>query len=298
MSRGFLRAAACIASGVLFTSAALAQRQTTTTERAPVPKQVLTARTAFIGNGGGESYGAESYFRLTKYDGGPNRAYNSFYNAMKDWGHYALLGSTREADVSLVIRFANPVVDPISTSTASEPTRETTYDPQLDLSINDPATGLTLWTITEHIEPGNDRAADNRHFDEAVSRLVDDLERLILAPEGNQVAENVIPPGAVRLELRRRRETHAVIAGLLGGLVGGFAGSRTAQYACPANTFTMPTVHQGPFFPNTPLPEPPPLPDFSCTVHRNGIRVRNEIIGSVGGALIGAMVGWVWPVSF
>src|SRR5689334_11465107 len=100
MSRVVLRGVGCIASTILFTTAALAQSG----PGAPVPRQVLTARTAFIGNGGSESYGAEGYFRLTKYDGGPNRAYNSFYNAVDDWGHYELVGSTREADVSLVIR--------------------------------------------------------------------------------------------------------------------------------------------------------------------------------------------------
>jgi hypothetical protein len=57
-------------------------------------------------------------------------------------------------------------------------------------------------------------------------------------------------------------------------------------------------VPQPPFFPNTQVPEPPPLPDFSCTVNRNRIRTRNELIGSISGMLVGAMVGWWWPVSF
>src|SRR5690348_14766872 len=187
MSRRIIhRGVGCLASTILFTSAALAQ--------SPVPKQVLTAHAVFIGNGGGESYGADTYYRLTRYDGGPDRAYNSFYQAVKEWGHYDLVDSIRDADVVFVVRFANPIVDRSEAVSEKDPTQSSIYDPQLDLSINDPRTGLALWTITEHIEPGGDRAADNRHFDEAVARLVDDLERLILAPEGAVASRNVVPP--------------------------------------------------------------------------------------------------------
>src|SRR5438067_5922717 len=56
----------CLACVAFMSSAALAQR-------APVPGQLLDARTVFVGNGGSESYGADSYFRLTRYDGGPDR---------------------------------------------------------------------------------------------------------------------------------------------------------------------------------------------------------------------------------
>src|SRR5437867_4157948 len=88
----------CLAFASVFNSVANAQ-PAGAGDRAPVPRQVLTARTAFIGNGGGESYGADSYFHLTKYDGGPNRPYNAFYSAMKSWGHYQLVGSTNDADL-------------------------------------------------------------------------------------------------------------------------------------------------------------------------------------------------------
>lgn len=273
---------------VLFTSAALAQ--------APVPKQVLNARTAFIGNGGGESYGAESYFHRTVYDGGPDRAYNSFYNAVKEWGHYELVGSMSDADVALVIRFASPVVDQTNASRDVAP--DPIYDPQLVLAINDPRTGLALWTITEHIEPGHDREADNRHFDEAIDRLVTDLERLILAPEGSVTAENVIPPGAVRVELARRRTSHALIGGLLGSLAGGYLGSRTGNYRCDDN-FTMLTPTPLPPFPIfQPQPtNPPPLPDLSCDARRAGAKGRNAFLGAIGGMVLGSAIGWILPVT-
>lgn len=281
-------------STLLITATAVAQRPVS----APVPAQVLTARNVFIGNGGSESYGADSYYRLTKYDGGPNRAYDSFYHAIQDWGHYEIVDSTRDADVVLVIRFANPIVDRTETASRDDPNQHSIYDPRLDLSINDPRLGLALWTITEHIEPGDDRSADNRHFDEAINRLVDDLQRLILNPDGAVAQANVIPPGAIRVEITRRRATHAVIGGLLGGIVGGFAASRTANYACTDN-FTLPQLPaSGPYFPNTTVPALQALPDLSCDAHRAQTRMRNEFIGTIGGTIIGSLIGWVWPVSF
>lgn len=287
MSQKALCGIAVIASTLLAPTAGMAQRRGEVNP-APVPSQVLTARRVFIGNGGSDSYGAESYYRRTKYDGGPNRAYESFYRAIQDWGHYQIEDSTRFADVAFVIRFANPVVDRPDANSAHDPNREWIYDPQLDLSINDGTTGLTLWRITEHIEPGDDRDADNRHFDEAVTRLVDDLKRLTLSPDV-AAQENVIPPGAVRIEIRRQRMRHAALGGLLGGVVGGIAGSQTAHYACGEQVIAPPPG----FFPDAGFTS---LPDLSCESHRSQTRLRNEFIGSIGGTVLGALIGWMWPV--
>ena len=192
----------CLASAIVFSSAANAQP-------APVPQQVLKARTVLIGNGGGDSYGADTYFHLTKFDGGPNRAYNSFYAAVKEWGHYDLVGATDLADLLLVIRFTNPAVDRANPNASSDQPHDWIYDPQLNLSMNDPRTGLTLWTITEHIEPSDDRAVANRHFDDAVTRLVGDMQRLILEPErclgADIAAGRDRRAGTVSTERARRR---------------------------------------------------------------------------------------------
>jgi hypothetical protein len=297
MSRITICGFRCLVSAVLFTSAASAQRQPGATDRAPVPQQLLRARTAFIGNGGGESYGADSYFHLTKYDGGPNRAYDSFYGAVRDWGHYELVGSAADADVLLVVRFANPVVDRDNSGNTGDLPHEWIYDPQLGLSINDPKTGLPLWTITEHIEPGDDRAGNNRHFDEAVTRLVDDLERLILNPTATLEESPVLPPGAVRSALRRRRSQHAFIGMLLGGIAGGFVGSRTANYACSNDVTPIgPTIT--PIWPLPGTPQQLTAPkDFFCESRRGKAKMLNEFIGSIGGAIVGGVIGWILPVS-
>src|SRR3954464_696324 len=100
----------CLVFALSTTTAASAQLSPRIAERAPVPRQVLTGKTVLIANGASESYGADSYYRLTRYDGGPNRAYNSFYSAVESWGHYELVGETADADLVLVIKFTNPVV--------------------------------------------------------------------------------------------------------------------------------------------------------------------------------------------
>ena len=289
----------CLVSAVMFSSAASAQGQPGASNRAPVQKQVLRARTAFIGNGGGESYGADSYFHLTKYDGGPNRAYDSFYGAVREWGHYELVGSTADADVLLVIRFANPVVDRDNSANTGDLPHEWIYDPQLGLSINDPKTGLPLWTITEHIEPGDDRAGDNRHFDEAVSRLVDDLERLILSPTAILEETPVLPPGAIRAAVQRRRSQHAFIGTLLGGVAGGLiAYHSTANYTCSNDVVPIGPVIT-PIWPGPNTPQQLTAPkDFFCESRRGQAKLRNEFIGSIGGAVVGGLIGWIWPVSF
>ena len=255
---------------IVVCSAAANAQQPVLAERAPVPRQVLTARTVLIGNGASESYGATSYFHLTKYDGGPNRAYNSFYGEMKDWGHYDLVSATGDADLLLVIRFTNPVVE----RAKSDDPNDWIYDPQLNLSINDPRSGLALWSITEHIDPEGDRASANRHFDEAVTRLVDDLKRLILHPDLAVTPENIaLPPGAIAAARREQREKHMAIGVLLGMATGGLAASHTGDDSC--NDFNIPDCER-----------------------RAKVKMRNEIVGTVGAAIIGGIVGWIWPVSF
>jgi hypothetical protein len=257
----------CLAAVIVLGTVANAQQLPR--DRAPVPRQVLSAKTVFIGNGGGDSYGADTYYRLTKFDGGPDRAYNSFYSALKEWGHYDVVGSTDFADLALVIRFTNPAVDRQNPGGSSDLPHDWIYDPQLNLSMNDPHTGLALWSITEHIEPSDDRPVANRHFDEAVTRLVGDLQRLILDP--NAPVMPVVPPGAVIAATRYQREMHAGVGLLLGTLAGTYFGARSVNDSC--NDFN----------------------NLNGCFKRGVSKGRNILIGSVSGAIAGALIGWVWP---
>jgi hypothetical protein len=257
---------ACLTSAVLTASASAQQR-------APVPRQVLTAKAVLIANGASESYGADSYYRLTKYDGGPNRAYNSFYSAVESWGHYALVGETADADLVLVVKFTNPLVERVHDRTADE-SDGSVYDPQLNLSINDPRTGLPLWAITEHIEPGGDRPEANQRFDAAVGRLVDDLRTLTFRPDLFAIVDNP-PPGALAAARREQREKHAAAGLLIGFAVGGIVAlSEGGHDPCPD------------------------LNNFNGCVATSRRQGRNQIAISLGAAIVGALVGWAWPVNY
>ena len=266
MSRLTTWGIACLASIIVSTGVASAQ------ERAPVPRQVLTAKAVLIANGASESYGADSYFRLTKYDGGPNRAYDSFYSAIESWGHYQLVGETADADLALVVKFTNPVVDRQRDRGADE--SGWVYDPQLNLAINDPKTGLPLWAITEHIEPGGDRSEANQRFDDAVVRLADDLKRLVLHPDLSLAVDNP-PPGAIATARREQRERHAGAGLLLGFAVGGIVALSEGGHDPCAD-----------------------LGNFNGCVASGKRQARNQIVTSLGAALAGALIGWAWPVSY
>jgi hypothetical protein len=137
--------------------------------------------------------------------------------------------------------------------------------------MNDPGTGLALWSLTEHIEPSDDRAVANRHFDEAVTRLVGDLQRLILDPDA--VAAPPLPPGAVIAATRFQRDKHAGIGLVLGAAVGTYIGSRSVNDSCT---------------------------DFNNLqgCYTRGVsRGRNILLGAVSGAIAGALIGWVWPTN-
>src|SRR5260370_38146441 len=49
---------------------------------APLPRQIFTARKVFVSNAADET--------LRDFSGGPDRAYNPLYTALKSWGRYGL----------------------------------------------------------------------------------------------------------------------------------------------------------------------------------------------------------------
>ncbi|MGH7604327.1 MAG: hypothetical protein ACRENK_10060 [Gemmatimonadaceae bacterium] len=237
---------------------------------APVPGQILTAKRIFISNAGSETYGSESYFNLTRYDGGPNRFYNQLYSAMKSWGRYELTDSPATADVVYEVRFSNPIVDKLTHGNVDGVTNtDFVYDPQLTLTIVDPQTRVALWSLTEHIQPGRDRNADNRNFDSAVDRIVDRAK--ILVGESISVARqvslaNAAPVGAIEFQRREQRIRHAAIGSGLGLLAGGVIVAREAQI-CP--------VASG----------------AECGRQR----ALTALSYLVSGAVSGALIGWFWP---
>jgi hypothetical protein len=135
------------------------------TDAAPVPAQIMAAKKVFISNAGEERNPNGDL----DFSGGPDRAYNQFYAAMKNWGQYDLASSPADADLVIEIRLA--------AVNGSRVNGSTFYD-QLKLEILDPKTHTTLWTFVEHaVSVGRQKTRDAA-FDRAMTLFVGDLKKL------------------------------------------------------------------------------------------------------------------------
>ncbi len=134
---------------------------------APVPAQILTAKKVFIVNAGAD----RGTYPVQAFSGDSERAYDGFYAAMKTWGHYQLVGSPSDADLLMEIRFR---VRPGLVHDG-----QTTYwDAHFRVVIRDPKAQAMLWAITEQVEDAVLQGNRDKNFDQALARIVADLERL------------------------------------------------------------------------------------------------------------------------
>jgi len=122
---------------------------------APIPIQVLTGKKVFISNS--EST-ADIIFRV------PNLTYNVLYEHMNGWGEYELVRAPADADLIFNINFL------------------ILLEPQLRLVVLDPKTHVVLWTFAEAVQPWARQATGRRNFDQAMSKLVDDVRKLTAPP--------------------------------------------------------------------------------------------------------------------
>lgn len=130
---------------------------------APVPPRIASAKKVFISNAGEQRNPSGDLY----FSGGPDRAYNQFYAAMKDWGRYELVLDPADADLVFEIRLADIPQG---------------FNNELRLVLFDPRTHVTLWTFSEHAEPGGRQKTRDAAFDQAVSRISDDLKKLVTGP--------------------------------------------------------------------------------------------------------------------
>ncbi len=126
---------------------------------APVPAPVLQAKTAFISFELGDTASFPGV-----YSGGPERAYNEFYQGMQQWGRYQLVSDPKNADVVFAIRYVDS-------------------GPYLRLQITDPHTGISLWGFEEQIKSTGFKKTRDAGFDTAVAQVINDVKQLV-APNG------------------------------------------------------------------------------------------------------------------
>ena len=132
---------------------------------APVPPQIVAAHKVFVSNGGGESF--ETVIGQTVFNGGPDRPYNQFYAAMKDWGRYELESSPTDADLVLEVSWA------LADTGLKLPVLG-----QLRLIVIDPKTHITLWTFTQYVRGAVLLGNRDKNFDQAMTTVVNHLKLL------------------------------------------------------------------------------------------------------------------------
>jgi hypothetical protein len=138
-----------------------AQRQAApvNSSAAPVPAPILEGKKAFISF----ELGDVSAFPSV-YSGGPERAYNEFYQGMQQWGRYQLVSDPKDADVIFSIRFVE------SPGMAY---------PQIRLGISSSGGRVSLWGFTEEINGAIRKKNRDAAFTETIAQIIDDVKLLI-----------------------------------------------------------------------------------------------------------------------
>jgi len=136
---------------------------------APVPAQITAAKRVFVSNAGGVSFG--TVFEEVVFNGGPDRPYNQFYDAMKSWGRHELVTTPADADMILKVRWA-----------LSDPGLKLPVLGQLDVEITDPKTNATLWTLDEYVRGAILLGNRDKNFDRAMATIVDRMKKLVEPP--------------------------------------------------------------------------------------------------------------------
>lgn len=166
--RRFRMAVLCLTLGMLQLPLLMAQNKPTVAPDAPVPPQILVAKKVFIANAGGDQMTPDD----PSFSGGPDRAYNQFYAAIKSWGRFSIVGSPADADLLLEIRQ--------EVQTGSLGGKAGAFaTPLFRLDIRDPKTNALLWGFHIHFEFGLGQGNSDRAFDQIVDRLIIQLRTLV-----------------------------------------------------------------------------------------------------------------------
>jgi len=127
----------------------------------------------FIANAGGDDPGVVEHL----FSGGPDRAYNQFYAAMKNSARYELVGSPAAADLLFEIRFT-VIPDRRQAGFWASSNTGDVNDAVFRLEIRDPKMNALLWAYNVHMEWAVLQSNRNKNFDQALARMVADVAGL------------------------------------------------------------------------------------------------------------------------
>jgi hypothetical protein len=169
------------AIGFPIAPAAIQTTQPALPPQAPIPTQIAAAHKVFLVNDG-----ADTNFPLTA-----ERSYNEIYAALKIWGHFELVSSPTEADLVFQLREIAPV-------TAVTGDRNNVYSiasPAFQLSIKDPKSNVTLWTITSPVQLAGRKKARTHWLNIAVTNVVSRVKVLSNQPlSATEIADLTLAP--------------------------------------------------------------------------------------------------------
>jgi len=142
---------------------------------APLPAQIFTAKKVFVSNAGGDSLG--------EYSGGPDRAYDELYGALKSWGRYELVGAPADAELVFEISYSMRILgEAVSGGGGTPISNKTVKDPQFQLAIRDVKTHVLLWTFTEHLQNALLQGNRDKNFEHAMAAVVNDIKNVAGQP--------------------------------------------------------------------------------------------------------------------
>jgi hypothetical protein len=162
-----LRAVLVIGVGVMLLPLGL--RAQVLPQTAPIPAKLL-GKTVFLSNAG-----ADSGLFPSPFSGGPSRAYDYLYAALKRDGGYTLVYDPAAADLVFEIRVTAPSgpQNPNKQYGASDPL------PMARLVVYDRPTHYILWADTQSIDVAFKQKTHDVNFDRALDRLLNDLKSVV-----------------------------------------------------------------------------------------------------------------------
>jgi hypothetical protein len=132
---------------------------------APLPAVIRDAKKIFLTNGGGSDL-----------------AYDAFYQEMKNWGRYQIVGSPDEADLIVELAYrvehaGTHVWSSTNTYTGATQVHSAQItDPQLVLTIYDGKSKDSLWSAVDHRRLARRRKNREKEIINSAQRLVDELK--------------------------------------------------------------------------------------------------------------------------
>jgi hypothetical protein len=147
-----------------------------------VTGRIADAKKVFVSNAGEDGVAGANL------PGGANACYNTFYASLKQWAHYQLVTSPRDADLVFEISATEKHWDhdPSIVGIAAPPSNRGVriYPAIVTLTVEDKLSRSTLWTThVTAVTTANKQSTKLKQFDTAIETLTDRLKAMAAAPD-------------------------------------------------------------------------------------------------------------------